>query len=118
MSSGRVPELKVKINNSTCRVEGLSAEGHKNLAKVLSYTPAKNYSAYAGANYSRSISLLTRRGEFPTGLLYLVRWWTDHYRLPVRYIDERALPKPLKSFPEAKLSVPSGWPRERGRGSK
>lgn len=61
--------IKLEINNSLCRIEGLSEEQYRGLRDVLSYTADGGY--YSGSRPNKRY-LLDRKGNFPTGLLYLV----------------------------------------------
>lgn len=73
--------VSITINNSYSRVLGLTAEQHKALASELSYTVG-GQSAYFSRYGARRKSLLSKRGEFPTGLLHRV---IDHLGLCAIY---------------------------------
>lgn len=64
--------LKLMIGNSTCQLEGLDLTQHKELKDILSYLPdAGGYQVHSFRAQKRT--LLGKRGDFPTGLLYLVK---------------------------------------------
>lgn len=57
--------IKITVNNSYSQATGLSADQHKALAAKLSYLVGDHFSAFG----PRRVSLLDKRGNFPTGLL-------------------------------------------------
>lgn len=63
--------IKLIVDNSICRLEGLTRDMEKELKELLSYS-LDSQAAYFAKAYRTKRSLLTKRGEFPTGLLYLV----------------------------------------------
>ncbi len=84
--------IDVIIENSMSRVVGLTDTQFKALRNVLSYS-IDSQAAYLSSAYQTKRYLLSKKGEFPTGLLYLVK--ESLSKTPsVRYIDRRALPKP------------------------
>jgi superfamily II DNA or RNA helicase len=93
--------IQLRIDNSTCRVSGLTEKQFKELREQLSYTPKANQSYFSGKAYGMSRHLLDKRGEFPTGLLYLV----DRYLkgLKVERIDARKRPESLPGLFSLKL---------------
>lgn len=80
--------IKLIIGNSYSRIMGLSGEQHKALAKKLSYNSG---SFFAGRGFRR-ISLLGKRGDFPTGLEEDVRWFLVKEQEPYETIDTRIRP--------------------------
>ncbi len=84
--------IDVIIENSMSRVVGLTDTQFKALRNVLSYS-IDSQAAYFSSAYQTKRYLLSKKGEFPTGLLYLVK--ESLFKTPsVRYIDRRTLPKP------------------------
>ncbi len=84
--------IDVIIENSMSRVVGLTDTQFKALRNVLSYS-IDSQADYFSSAYQTKRYLLSKKGEFPTGLLYLVK--ESLSKTPsVRYIDRRALPKP------------------------
>ncbi len=66
--------IKLTIDNSYSRIEGLSVKQDKDLRKAMSYS-IDPQAAYFGAGGFKGNTrcLMNKRGEFPTGLLYIVR---------------------------------------------
>lgn len=57
--------ITIEVGNSYSQIKGLSATQHKALAAALSYIVGDHFSTYGPSKRS----LLSRKGEFPTGLL-------------------------------------------------
>lgn len=116
--------MKIVVGNSECQIQDLPMDLHKSLAKELSYTvdPQANY--FGGGYRPRHISLLTKKAEFPTGLLYLVNKWAKKNNQPIITIDKRTVPKAhhglfkLKAghppYPEQKAAVEAAKAFKRG----
>lgn len=84
------------------RIAGLTVAQHSQLKKILSY---KVDVRWGSSFQKRDATLLTKRGEFPTGLLNLVRIWLDNgsgWSLN----DTRRVPNPLASFPPLRPTHP------------
>lgn len=96
--------IKITIGNSTSQIEGLSIEQHKKLAKVLSYTVDPQSIYFGGGYQPRQRSLLGTKGDFPTGLLYLVTKWLEPAKVPPVIVDTRVVPKPCPGLIKAKLA--------------
>lgn len=60
------------IHNSYSRITGLSLEQEKKLRKLMSYSLNSNQAYFSGKGYNRHISLLSKRGDFATGLMHIV----------------------------------------------
>jgi len=89
--------ITVTIGNSYSKITGLSPHQDKELRNLLSYTVGGS-SAYFSGYGPRKRSLLSKRGEFPTGLLYLVKAYLqdpDFSESPrkLKFIDTRRKPK-------------------------
>lgn len=54
------------------RIEGLNPQQFKELRELMSYDISKSESYHSGGWRSRKRSLLGKKGDFPTGLLYIV----------------------------------------------
>lgn len=93
--------IKLTIDNSTCRLEGLSGKQEKELKELLSYTIDAQAAYFSNRTWKRKQSLLTKRGEFPTGLLYIVVKYLDKEK--VYTTDLRVRPKELDATLIAKL---------------
>jgi superfamily II DNA or RNA helicase len=94
----------ITVDNSETRIEGLSIELHKKLAKILSYTTVAPNS-YASRLYPpRPISLLSKKGIFPTGLLERALSFFKHSKVEVHLVDLRKAPSCLQDRLEMTLS--------------
>lgn len=95
--------INLTINNSTCKIEGLDIKLHETLLKLLSY-PVENVTKYAIKGYKpRMRTLLGRRGDFPTGLLYIVTRLLRENNLNHTVKDLRSVPTALEGFPRLNL---------------
>jgi len=65
--------IKIAVGNSYSKITGLSPKQDKELREALSYTVGKDSQYYGGFGPKKK-SLLSKKGEFPTGLL--LRVWT------------------------------------------
>lgn len=82
--------MTLTIGNSLCQIEGLTLEQYKSLRKELSYKiPGSYYSMdpNGGIRY-----LISKRGEFATGLLGRVEKWIKASRLALPRTDHRKRP--------------------------
>lgn len=84
--------LRLQIDNSLCRIEGLNPTEFKSLRDVLSYDIADSAAYYTGSCRPTKRYLIDRRGVFPSGLLYLVEKWLEPSRVQVERIDQRKVP--------------------------
>jgi superfamily II DNA or RNA helicase len=64
--------IKLTIDNSDSKIEGLSVDEFKELKSLLSYKISAQASHFSNS-YSRIRYLLSKRGEFPSGLLPAVK---------------------------------------------
>lgn len=80
--------IKLEIGNSYSKITGLPASEEKKLRDKLSYTIGEG-SQYYGGFGPRKKSLLSKRCEFPTGLLHRVH---DAIRLTDEIVDNRKKP--------------------------
>lgn len=64
--------ISIEIGNSYSKIKGLTAEQEKELRNELSYAVGGS-SAYFSGYGVRKKSLLSKKGEFPTGLLHRVQ---------------------------------------------
>jgi superfamily II DNA or RNA helicase len=80
--------IELVIGNSYSKITGLTLEQHRKLAKELSYMVGSHFSSGFGP---KRVSLLSKKGEFPTGLLYLVK---SHFKNPneIKVHDTRTRP--------------------------
>ncbi len=100
--------LTLTINNSYSRLAGLSSLQMKSLKPILSYEANPNAAFFSGSPRSTRRYLIDKYGNFPSGLLPLVREWAkdlDDYserdlrRLPASTVEfNPQWPSPL--YPE------------------
>lgn len=86
--------IQVYLDNSMCSIHGLSPDHFKKLRKILSYTDESfKGPAYGSYNrFNRVSYLINKKGEFPTGLYYLVQEYLDKNRLSRCLEDKRKIP--------------------------
>lgn len=84
--------IEMVIGNSECSILGLSVPQFKQLREILSYTPDPSSSYYSGRRPSKSY-LISTKGVFPTGLLYLVQEYLKNNQLNHVSNDTRIAPK-------------------------
>jgi superfamily II DNA or RNA helicase len=83
--------IQLTVDNSYSRITGLSDLEHKELKELLSYE-IDAQAAYFSGSFRTKRSLFGKRGDFPTGCLYLVnRWLNDKNHV---YNDHRTRPQP------------------------
>lgn len=77
------------IDNSESKIEGIGRDQHRSLSKILSYTLNPTATYFSGRP-PRRISLLTKTGTFPTGLLpYVTTFLKDQQ---YQQVDTRIIP--------------------------
>jgi len=82
--------IKVTIDNSISRVEGLSLVQFNALREVLSYRLPPQQAYFGGFKGKATRYLLDKKGYFPTGLLYLVK--NNLQSVNCTYSDKRFKP--------------------------
>jgi len=102
ISGRRYPLLKLTVDNSMANIAGLSPQQHKQLADTLSYTLDPQASYFSGSHRKKQ-TLLGKRGDFPTGLLYAVKSWLLENRISNTTEDVRKRPRSLQDWPAASL---------------
>lgn len=84
--------ITLKIGNSTSTLEGLSITQLKELRNLMSYTVDKQAS-YFSKSYGRDKRhLMSKRGEFPSGLLGIAEKYLS--TVPHTVVDTRVVPTP------------------------
>ncbi len=83
--------IEVKINNSLCTVAGLSAKQFKEVRQLMSYSETVRSRWHKGFKSTRK-HLMDKRGEFPTGLLYVLQKYLSRYQIPTTWKDARVRP--------------------------
>lgn len=96
--------IVLNINNSECRILGLSVVQFKELQIILSYEIPIEKSYYSGNPYKKT-SLLSSKGFFPTGLLYLVEGYLKTKSLQVDVKNHCVRPTPVRDRFKARLKI-------------
>lgn len=96
--------ITLKINNSYSQILNLTTDQFKLLRKDLSYTVNSTGSYYA-KQFQHKKYLISTRGDFPTGLLYIVMRFITINNLKTTIIDNRIAPKPFINAPKLKLTL-------------
>jgi superfamily II DNA or RNA helicase len=78
--------IKITVDNSYSRIEGLTNETFRSLKKALSYEIDPGQAFYQGGHRPRTRSLLDAKGGFPTGLLVRVKVWLVTQGLKATYL--------------------------------
>jgi superfamily II DNA or RNA helicase len=107
--------VSITIGNSSCKIIGLDQDNSSKLKKLLSYVPANNN--YGMAHIYRRY-LISARGEFPTGLLYLVQDYLRKNKLAFKCIDTRVKPVSKPGFVAQLGVVPHPEQKEAGEAAK
>lgn len=100
MSAGIIsnPLIQVWVGNSYSKITGLNPKQDKELRSLLSYTVGGS-SAYFSKFGPRRKSLLSKRGEFPTGLLHRV----------YKYLGNTPRLNHVSDRPASRIKLPSTW---------
>ena len=91
--------VKLTIDNSTCRIEGLPRRRTAELKKLLSYAADPKAAFFSKSSWRGKQSLLTKAGSFPTGLLYIVDAFLARFKKAViKRNDIRRAPEPIRAI--------------------
>ncbi len=103
--------ISLKIDNSSCLITGLTDAQYKELRNLMAYDISSQQSFFSGNHHATKRYLLDKKGQFPTGLLYIVRDWLDSQTL--RYVrnDTRVVPTSLPGL-FAKPLGPAPYPEQ------
>ncbi len=82
--------VSLTIDNSICSIYGLNVNQYADLRKLLSYTADPAQGRYSGWKGNNRRYLLDKKGNFPTGLLYLVEQYFEGQTMLVH--DKRIKP--------------------------
>lgn len=85
--------ITLTIDNSYSRIIGLTVQQEKTLKKLMSYKLNAQASYFSGNYRSRDISLLGKRGDFPTGLLPIAEKYIKSIASKQYTVDQRVKPK-------------------------
>lgn len=83
--------ITLTINNSVSRISGYTVRQEKELRELLSYTVDPKAQYYSGNFRSAKRYLIDKKGNFPTGLLYIVEKYFRDTNIAI--IDNRTKPK-------------------------
>lgn len=83
--------ITLSVGNSFSQIQGLTASQHSQLKKLMSYS-LDDQAAYFSGSYNTMRSLLGKRGDFPSGLLYIVKKWLIDSKLKPQVNDTRVMP--------------------------
>lgn len=101
--------ITIGVNNSYSIINGLTSAQHKALASTLSYTIGDRFSRFGPSKKT----LLSKHGEFPTGLLNRV---ADHLckdlKLEIRILNKRVKPPLPPGAPYLAVHVPKPYPAQ------
>lgn len=84
--------MKLIVDNSASKFEGLSITHHKELRGLLCYEIDAAAHHFSGGFGSRTKPLIAKDGSFPTGLLYLAKKWLKDNNIACEIVDNRKLP--------------------------
>lgn len=87
--------MRLVIDNSVCKLEGMTPKAYADLKKILFYE-IDQQQAYFSRSWSRKRYLIDAKGQFPTGLLYLVEGYLRD-KIYER-IDHRRRPEPRQGL--------------------
>ncbi len=85
--------IQVAVGNSDCRVTGLSVTQLSALRELMFYNIKSQEAFFSGHPGGRKRYLLDKRGNFPTGLLYIVEQYLA--KVPHEIRDTRVRPKSI-----------------------
>jgi superfamily II DNA or RNA helicase len=96
--------VTLTIDNSTCRIEGLPRRRSAELKKLLSYATDPKAAFFSKSSWRGKQSLLSKRGSFPTGLLYIVDAFLARFKkAKIQRHDIRVRPVPRSAITRASL---------------
>lgn len=98
--------VKLRIGNSECVINGLSDKQFKELRQRMSYKIDSQASYFSQDHRGGVRYLLAKRGQFPTGLLYIAEDYLKTKGLVASRNDNRTKPAPQAGFPEPRLPLP------------
>lgn len=96
--------IRLTVGNSLCKITGINTKEYNELRELLSYSEDPAAAFYRKSWKSGKRYLIDKKGNFPTGLLYIVE---DYLKLPPEQVyDQRWKPTHLLSLPMQMLQVP------------
>ncbi len=85
--------VSLTIDNSICRIYNLNVNQYADLRKLLSYNADPAQGRFSGWKGNSRRYLIDKKGNFPTGLLYLVMEYIHENKLPYQSVECRQRPK-------------------------
>lgn len=99
--------MQLFIGNSYSRITGVSSAQHLELKDLLSYKIDPQQTYFSNDWRGGKRSLMSKRGDFPTGLLYLVQEWLKKTSINSAVLDTRQRPAALTGhFPISMAQIP------------
>jgi hypothetical protein len=80
--------IKIIVDNSTCRALDLPVKHFEALRNLMSYM--EDTGGYGAPKYRRH--LMTAKGEFPTGLLPILKKYLVRHKIYYNIVDNRIVP--------------------------
>ena len=97
--------LILTVDNSYCHIEGLNLDQFRSLREVLSYASDAQASYFSGNHKTSKKYLLDKKGNFPSGLLYLVKKYLKNNQLNYTVKNLKIVPLPLNERLSLRLGV-------------
>lgn len=94
--------ITLTLGNSVSNIAGLTAEEMRSLKKILSYEIPENQAHFSQNHFNRIKYLIDKKGNYPSGLDYLVKAWLTSPTAVV--IDKRSIPKTQHNLFKASLA--------------
>jgi superfamily II DNA or RNA helicase len=99
--------IQLTVGNSYSRITGLNDGQHRELKDLLSYKIDAQQAYFSSDWRGGKRSLFGKRGDFPTGLLYLVEGWLGEDQINYEGFDNRVRPMARKGeFPISLEHIP------------
>lgn len=115
--------IKLTIQNSFCNIEGLNMKQFTDLREILSFNIPADQAYYSGFRSNKRY-LLSKKGDFPTGLLDYVQgyiednkldpMWVHDYNIPASRNGLFSLSLPFPPYDEQKEIVEAALANHRG----
>lgn len=86
--------MKLTIDNSICNISPLNSKQLSELKELLHYTVNPQAAFFSGGYGPTKRYLIDPKGNFPSGLLYLVEQWAKDYNIKLTINDKRIVPTP------------------------
>ncbi len=107
--------ITLTINNSYSNIKGLNKAQESELRKIFSYK-ADASAAFFSRGYARTNYLISKKGDFPTGLVHRLPPWAmtvQDLRVKPRTFPQ-AMALPYEPYPWQVTAQKAGWEASRG----